>query len=55
MLLGEQHSTKGGGRKNRGAFPGKSAGEAVSVTARQLVEAIQRGVAAYLQVVAAFL
>jgi hypothetical protein len=32
-----------------------SAEAAGSVTARQLIEAIQRGVAAYLQVVAAFL
>jgi hypothetical protein len=32
-----------------------SAEAAVSVTARQLIEAIQRGVAAYLQVVTTFL
>jgi hypothetical protein len=52
---GEQHRTKGGERENRGGVSCKSAGEAVTVTARQLTEAIQRGVAAYLQVVAAFL
>jgi hypothetical protein len=49
--LGEQHSTKGANEKS-GGVSCKSAGEAVGVTARQLIEAIQDGVAAYVQVVA---
>jgi hypothetical protein len=54
--LGGTAHTRGDGRANiGGAFPAKSAGEAVSVTERQLIEAIQDGVVAYVQVVAAFL
>jgi hypothetical protein len=41
--------------RESGGVSCNSAGEAVSVTARQLIEAIQRGMAAYLQRVAAFL
>jgi hypothetical protein len=41
-----------GRTKESGGVSCKSANEAVSVTARQLIEAIQDGMAAYVQVVA---
>jgi hypothetical protein len=43
LAVGGTAQHQGGERENRGAFPAKSAGEAVSVTAPQLIEAIQRG------------